>query len=69
MTRKESAELQEKVADYIRRHEELTLKQMSSELGISVPYLSKIAIKFGQRRGCKGATYVVTADLLEKLAE
>jgi hypothetical protein len=67
MTNKESAEFQEKVAYYLRRHTELTYKQVSAELGISVPYLSKIAITHGLRRRESYTQFSLTNELLQKL--
>jgi uncharacterized protein YerC len=72
MTYKQIKEVHAKVADYVRRHETLTYYQMSAELGISVPMISKIARAHGiERRPAvtRTRTAQTVSALLAKLEE
>jgi hypothetical protein len=71
MTHKQRKQLHEKIADYIRRHENDSFAKIAEDLGgnISVPTLSNIAIAHGIRRGQGRKQYAVTNDLLQKLEQ
>jgi hypothetical protein len=67
MTRKQTQTLHLKIVDFIRRHEDLTYAEMSKELGIPVPTLGNIALKYGIRICRK--SYANLPDLLAKLEQ
>jgi DNA-binding Lrp family transcriptional regulator len=66
MKREDTRALRAKVADYIRRHPAKPFREISEELGISVPSLSEIARQHGINRGA-ASRLRPTPELLERL--
>jgi hypothetical protein len=71
MTFKETKVIHDKIAAFIERHPTTTYTEMSAELGISIPMISKIAREHGIRRGPqkKQRSAADVARLLAKLEE
>lgn len=67
MTRTEIEKVHRKIAEYIRRHPELTFSQMAKETGISLPMISLIAIRYGMRRRSAADRYSPTNELSKVL--
>jgi DNA-binding MurR/RpiR family transcriptional regulator len=59
-------EVHRRLAEYIKAHPDMTYKSIADKLGISVPTVSRIALKYGIRRRER---YVLSEALLAKLVE
>ena len=66
-TLQETKQFHAKLVAYITNHPELTYQQISDELGISVPAISKIARKAGIERTKPVRRFKLTPEILEKL--